>query len=509
MHEPGTLPVSNFMDQLLEDLLREAKERDIKHQREINTVQDNPSLVTKTPWLRYTRWDKKFDGQDMNKLHELTDPPLATAVEEKLIWDMVQKILDRCWEGYQDCLAREWDLIPFWLRSVTLEKEDTKPFRSYIAPYTLSRYIGYWQGYILFCYRMFELKDTRLKFTRPQFQNLIAVRDAINSHMEDQMEQLEILLFNLSVSLICHSDYAKEPSSLIYYSGVRGYNVDYKQWRKPQDYTTILAGIQFCTRVIMLEHALPTEMRDEFTDSTSVTPVMQFRQVRKWLIDGGGRSRELGMLTADTPFGRIHRTLNYGIAANRDSTARSRIRWSADNKTLYFDGRALKLKELVAFIHELLNVAEGIMGKDLLFQQDGDMPEFDLEVTDNPSKHDAGYYFALRESDAWNKARVKMVQRIQKAQLMGEWFENMGDRMDISEVAQNNYSQKDEQLREILAVLMMFTCGLSGRGTEMTSLRWMNTMDGDRSIYIEDKQLMFVTEYHKSMALMDNQKVCS
>ena len=56
---------------------------------------------------------------------------------------------------------------------------------------------------------------------------------------------------------------------------------------------------------------------------------------------------------------------------------------------------------------------------------------------------------------------------------------------------------------------MMFTCGLSGRGTEMTSLRWMNTMDGDRSIYIEDHQLMFVTEYHKSMALMDDQKVCT
>jgi predicted metal-binding protein len=83
----------------------------------------------------------------------------------------------------------------------------------------------------------------------------------------------------------------------------------------------------------------------------------------------------------------------------------------------------------------------------------------------------------------------------------------MGDGMDISEVARNNYAQKDEQFREILAILMMFTCGLSGRGTEMTSLRWMNTMDGDRSIYIEDRQLMFVTEYHKSMALMDDQKV--
>src|SRR5437773_8224556 len=107
------------------------------------------------------------------------------------------------------------------------------------------------------------------------------------------------------------------------------------------------------------------------------------------------------MLIIDTPFGRIHRTLNYGIAASRNSTARSRIRWSADKKTLYFDGRALKLKELVEFIHELLNIAEGIMAKHLLFQMDADMPVFDLEVTDNPSKHEAGYYFVLRESDAW------------------------------------------------------------------------------------------------------------
>ena len=41
----------------------------------------------------------------------------------------------------------------------------------------------------------------------------------------------------------------------------------------------------------------------------------------------------------------------------------------------------------------------------------------------------------------------------------------------------------------------------------MTSLRYINTMEGDRSIYIEDGQLMFITEYHKSMALIDKVKV--
>jgi hypothetical protein len=85
----------------------------------------------------------------------------------------------------------------------------------------------------------------------------------------------------------------------------------------------------------------------------------------------------------------------------------------------------------------------------------------------------------------------------------------MGDMMEISEVTRDSYIKWKEQFREILVLLMIFIYGLSGHGTEMTSLRWMNTMDGDRSIYIEDQQLIFITEYHKSMILMDDQKVCS
>jgi hypothetical protein len=66
-----------------------------------------------------------------------------------------------------------------------LDKEDTKPFRSYIAPYTLTRYIGYWQSYILFCYRMSELQDERLEFTRDQIQYLIVVHNILNNYTED------------------------------------------------------------------------------------------------------------------------------------------------------------------------------------------------------------------------------------------------------------------------------------------------------------------------------------
>jgi hypothetical protein len=114
----------------LEDILGAARRQDEDYQRTINSVQDNTSLVTKTPWLRYNRWDKKFEGQDMQGLHTLTDLPTTDEPEETVLSSCVAKVLRDCWDGYHDCLTREWDLIPFWLRSVMLDKEDTKPFRS-------------------------------------------------------------------------------------------------------------------------------------------------------------------------------------------------------------------------------------------------------------------------------------------------------------------------------------------------------------------------------------------
>jgi hypothetical protein len=102
---------------------------------------------------------------------------------------------------------------------------------------------------------------------------------------------LQKTLLELSISLICHSDYSRTRSSLIYFTGVLGYNVDWKQWRQPQDYTTILAGLQFYIRVIILEYALPLEQRNAFTEDSEVNPVQQFCRIRNiWLIDGEGIS---------------------------------------------------------------------------------------------------------------------------------------------------------------------------------------------------------------------------
>jgi hypothetical protein len=232
-----------------------------------------------------------FVGQNMKDLHDYTTLPYREDVDGTIIGNVVSEYLRDCWNGYHDCLERGWQLLPFWLSSVARDKEDTKPFRSYLAPYTLTRYIGYWQGYILFCWRLFSLNDDRLEFTGEQMELLKVLKTLMRTYEHAKKGELYGVLKRLSVALICHSDYSRASSSLLYYLGVRGYNVDYKQWRQPQDYTTILAGVQFCLRIIILEKGLPKDDRDEFDEDSVVNPVEQFCAIRrKWLIDGEGTS---------------------------------------------------------------------------------------------------------------------------------------------------------------------------------------------------------------------------
>jgi len=195
------------------------------------------------------------------------------------------------------------------------------------------------------------------------------------------------------------------------------------------------------------------------------------------------------------------------MAASKNVTTRSRIRWSADKKTLYFDGRGLKVQNLTNFVGELLDLAEKIMSKHLLFQSDETIPEFDLSIVDDPSNHTAEHYFVHDKPDAWKHARRRMLNRLRASSQWHEMAEASGDGLNFHTHGVDMYKKWDTTFRELLAILIMISCGLSGRGTEMTSIRFMNCMDGDRNIYIEDGQIMIITEYHKSMALMDNIKV--
>ena len=499
-----------WLDVLWDAKVLEAEEQEKVHNTTLNYVKDSQSLVTKTPWLRHTRWEETFMGKDMSILVKLTEGPRRHDHQERRVWDATARVIRACFNGVMNCQERGWTLIPFWLRSVDRNKEDTKSFRMFIAPATLYRYVSYWQQYILFSLRAMIAEES-VQFNARQREALLELNLLLNEINETTDDtEIDKKILQLSILLIQHSDYAKERSSLIYFTGVLGYNIEWKQWRQPSEYTTILAGIQFCIRVIMLDSALPKDIRDEINESSPENPVQMFRKVRdQWLVDGEGIILSVISNNSGTPFGYIHRLLNYGMIAKKNMTTRSRIRWSADKSTLYFDGRALKMNEWKEFANELISSAEEILSHRLLFLEDGSLPEVDLNVVDDPSNHEGGHYFVLDEADAWKKGWRAVIKNLRKSEHLEKVVEVHGDEIEFLKAGVDEYEADDTKFRELLAIIMMITCGLSGRGSEMTSLQYINTMEGDRSIYIEDGQMMFITEYHKSMALTDEVKVCN
>ena len=193
----------DYLKVLIEDAIMEAEGRDKSHQQILNHVRDSQSLVTKTPWLRHTRWEEIFVGKDMSMLGQLTNAPSIDDHRERQVWDATARVIQHCFHGVVNCQERGWTLIPFWLRSVDRNKEDTKPFRTYIAPYTLRRYISYWQQFIMFSLRAIMVEDS-VQFSDRQRECLLELNSLIFEMDVDS--EIEKKIFELSVLLIQHSD---------------------------------------------------------------------------------------------------------------------------------------------------------------------------------------------------------------------------------------------------------------------------------------------------------------
>lgn len=149
-----------------------------------------------------------------------------------------------------------------------------------------------------------------------------------------------------------------------------------------------------------------------------------------------------------------------------------------------------------------------MLAKRLLFRRDGTLPSVDLySYNDNARNRQAGHYFALDSSNAMKKAQARMMKALRDSPNWRKMMENSGDDLSFNDAAVKSYEDWDVQFRRILLVLLCLTCGLSGRGTEMTSVKYMNTVVGDRGLLLKGGQFMAIGDYHKSQAIMDALKV--
>ena len=164
-----------------------------------------------------------------------------------------------------------------------------------------------------------------------------------------------------------------------------------------------------------------------------------------------------------------------------------------------------------------------MLAQRLLFRSDGTLPSIDLySYRDNPRNRQAGHYFALDDSNMTNttndqagldnskamkKAQARMMKSLRNSSKWSKMMENGGDDLSFNPAVVKSYEEWDVRFRRILLLLLSLTCGLSGRGPEMTALTYLNTVMGDRSLVLKAGQFMAIAQYHKSQAITDALKV--
>jgi hypothetical protein len=149
-----------------------------------------------------------------------------------------------------------------------------------------------------------------------------------------------------------------------------------------------------------------------------------------------------------------------------------------------------------------------ILSKHLLFFKDGQLPSINLHsLKDDTSNREAGYYFAVENIESSDNARNQIMERLLDSEQWTVMMDYSGDDLQFNPIGIEEYKQWDIKFRKFLFLIGAVSCGLSGRCKEMTAIKYMNTIMGDRGMVVHDGQFMCISEYHKSQAIMDVLKV--
>jgi hypothetical protein len=481
--------------------MEEAESLKMVHQ----PIGDN-KLSVRTPWLGATKWLERFAGTNMDNLSELTE--LAKNKNDSLtvVCGEVRSLMEECHSGLRDLKEREWDRILFWLKSSKETVIHTKPLSVYLQQKTVDTYIAYWLRFICFCLRAIDEPSCQpggenqgFRFTEEQEEKLRVLK--MSYEFDDGNPQSMLtrrgMLLELSLSFIQQEVHIVGVPVLVYFAGILGYHRASGQWKQPVNYTNILAGLIWCIRVLVLEYALPKRKRKDFAGNTMIRPIDRFKRVRdKTLVE-----------EVDCPFATFFALRNYGMLVAKDSIGETRVQWSDDGQTLLFWGHLTTMHDWKSFVWDMIKEAEDTLGRQLLFQKKGALPDVNLwDIRDDHNQSRLGYYFASEDSGGWDGARAQMGRWIQEAKdpygLLGTQ-DKEGVQQFIA-TAVDKYNAADVAFRTLLYLLILFTSGSPPRGTEMTAIKFMNTREGQRDIFASLGRIMMVTSYHKSIGITGN-----
>jgi hypothetical protein len=427
--EPQQQQTETGFDTLVTQLLEEGERLDKKEDGQATNIEEGQLPVDNTPWMRKTRWARKFAGYDLCKIASLGQQPSRNDRSLKLASDSVGRVLARCKAGIAQWSDEEedGDLVLSWLNSPQRDTFNPQPFSIFYAASTHEKYTSYWKRFVCYCLRLVRATDRYgHKLAGHEETALNEIWCVLELELEDENDVVVLLdakIFRLSVGFWMHVNTASSRSAIVHFSAVLGIDGKRGCYRQPSEYGQVLAGLLYCARLLLFEHALPQGPTGEaFPDSPlaaaaspapvgvggsrkdTENPLEMFLAVRdRWLVDG-----------LATPFHFVDNLLAYARGAGKDVGGRSRVQWSKDRQTIIFDGQSLALDDFRRFLAELCDEAGRILADDLLFLPDArEMKEIRLDgLVDDVNESTVGYSFITEPANKLGDRRRRMLERL-------------------------------------------------------------------------------------------------
>jgi len=338
-----------------------------------------------------------------------------------------------------------------------------------------------------------RMKDARELFhwhgrQRELAEHLWAVLDD-----NDEKVQVNALLLVLASFIFQHTENMPlVESGLLHFLAVLGIDAETKRLRTAKNYSYMLAGMVYCTRVIAVEALLPSGSRKE---QRSVHREEFMCARREFLADG-----------SFSPMSEMLSLLAYGKHIAMAQGNSGNAMWSDDKKTFYLNGKPVIISKFKQMARDLVTEAEDMLWKNLLWKEERD-ERFVLKldtIVDDVTFSTRGWSFVNRKENGLDNGLEWMLDQVMQTE-EGRRLRSRDGRWKIAPV--KRYVRSVKRFLERLLLACHVTSGQPGRGTEITTIRRVNGLLQDRNVFVADGRVMTVVRYHKSQSQWDKPKV--
>ena len=516
-------PVPNTLE---DAVLRDLASLESAQHAQADGVLQIASAKETSPWLQLTRWTDYLQGHHLRKVATLAAP--ADKSTEPILAILCQSIDRPVDEAYQSVCSDVVNVFGQARINSFLQRPRAadRPLLVKLQKSTWRTYITIWKALICFAFRSTRHNQKILLRHRLTSSQVVCldecmkhaerlleltpvdtfVGDSATAAIEQATDLLDNSCLDLCISLLDH-----DLEGDLFESVVVGFlaviEIDSRKaiLKEAYHYTPTLSGFIKIAQMLVIQKAVVASR-----DGTILHPADLLDEMRARCLIHGTRS----------PFSWPNRLRMYGKKVRDSTTCLGYIAWSGDGQTVtYKDVAGLSIKHFKGFVRDQVAKAQGQLEELLLLHPEESREDLGIDfwmhrIVDNAAENRDMWNFlqhtqnlegTLPDRSKWLLERVLRNKWLQEEFL----YENSTPREPKrKQSAVRAYRVQVDEFLATLLLLIHLTAGQPARGTEILSLRYVDTINGHhRNIFIDGGTVSTVTTYHKGYSVIGSTKI--